>query len=257
MKREKHVLNSVWEVYPENVGKEIAPVNIPLFEKIIAELFSVGEFYYYVLNIADSSISNPHKNVKKLHGLKSYPKHLAQIIALIHPEDIPFVIEAERVVIEKMRDIGWEHVASLKESYCFRMKVADGNYQLFHHQSLRIKQDNEGRIIQTVNIHTNIHHITPVNNYVVTVMGIATRSDFHQIDFKPELKNITHSPKGLSKRELEILRLVAQGYSSKEIANMLFLSSYTVRTHRKNILGKTATKNGSELIRKCMEWGYI
>ncbi len=257
MKTEKHALNAVWEIYAENVGKEIVPVNMLSFEKIIAELFAVGEFYYYVLNIGDSSISNVHENVLKLHGLNTYPQHLGEIIALVHPEDIPFVIEAEKIVIEKMREIGWEHVLNLKESYCFRMKISDGDYQLFHHQSLRIRQDEEGRIIQTVNIHTNIHHITPANNYVVTLMGIGSRNDFHQIDLKPELKKISLAPKGLSKRELEILRLVAQGYSSNEIADMLFLSSYTVRTHRKNILSKTSTKNGSELIRKCMEWGYI
>lgn len=137
------------------------------------------------------------------------------------------------------------------------MKTANGDYQLFHHQSLRIKNDAEGRIIQTVNIHTNIHHITPANNYVVTLMGIGHLSDFHQIDLKPEPKKMIRSPKGLSKRELEVLRLVAQGYSSKEIAELLFLSSYTIRTHRKNIMSKTTAKNGSELIRKCMEWGYI
>ena len=33
MKTEKHALNAVWEIYPENVGKEIAPVNIVSFEK--------------------------------------------------------------------------------------------------------------------------------------------------------------------------------------------------------------------------------
>lgn len=257
MNTEKHVLNTVWEEFPESVGREIVAVNVPSFEKIIADLFSVGEFYYYVLNIADSSISNAHENVLKLHGLKAYPQHLHEIISLVHPDDIPFVIEAERVVIEKLKEIGLEHFLNLKESYCFRMKTGSGDYQLFHHQSLRIKQDEAGRIIQTINIHTNIDHITPVNNYQVLISGISPRTDFHQINLKPELKASVASPKNLTKRELEILKLVAQGFSSIEISNLLFLSSYTVRTHRKNILRKTATKNGSELVKKCIEWGLI
>lgn len=257
MKDKKHVLNDIWEIYPETVGKEVAPVNVLAFEKLIAELFAVGEFYYYVLNMADSSISNAHENVLKLHGLETYPQRLEEIIALVHPEDIPFVIDAEKVSIKKIREIGWEHVLSLKESYCFRMKTGNGDYQLFHHQSLQIRQDEEGRVIQGINIHTNINHITPVNNHIVTVMGIGGRSDFHQINLKPEIKQLVSAPKILSKRELEILKLVAQGYSSKEIADMLFLSSYTVRTHRKNILRKTETKNGTELVKKCIEWGYL
>lgn len=257
MKTEKHALNVVWDDFPESVGKEVATVNIPFFERIIAELFSVGEFYYYVLNIADSSISNAHENVLKLHGLQTYPQHLHEVIALIHPDDIPFVIEAERMAVKKLKEIGLEHALNFKESYCFRMKTGDGDYQLFHHQSLRIKQDEEGRIIQTINIHTNIQHITAVNSHTLLISGISPHKDFYQINLKPELKIPVTSPTNLTKRELEILKLVAQGLSSIEISNLLFLSSYTVRTHRKNILRKTETKNGSELVKKCIEWGLI
>jgi DNA-binding CsgD family transcriptional regulator len=42
----------------------------------------------------------------------------------------------------------------------------------------------------------------------------------------------------LTKREQEIFSWVAQGYSTKEIAARLFLSEYTIFTHRRNILRK-------------------
>ena len=42
----------------------------------------------------------------------------------------------------------------------------------------------------------------------------------------------------LTERELEVLRLIAQGLSNKEIASRLFISEWTVRTHVSNVLGK-------------------
>ena len=49
----------------------------------------------------------------------------------------------------------------------------------------------------------------------------------------------------LSERELDILTLVAKGKSSKEIAEALNISVYTVNTHRKNITGKTGIKSSA------------
>lgn len=52
----------------------------------------------------------------------------------------------------------------------------------------------------------------------------------------------------LSERELEILKMVAEGLSSKEIAEKLHLSYHTINTHRKNILKKLSCKSAAELL---------
>jgi DNA-binding CsgD family transcriptional regulator len=64
------------------------------------------------------------------------------------------------------------------------------------------------------------------------------------------IKNEPESTAGendLTQREKEILRLVAMGYSNKEIADSLFISIHTVITHRKNITGKLGIKSISGL----------
>ncbi|MBN2175714.1 MAG: response regulator transcription factor [Bacteroidales bacterium] len=53
----------------------------------------------------------------------------------------------------------------------------------------------------------------------------------------------------LSKRELEILRLFAEGKSNKEIADMLFISSRTVESHKNHIMQKLGLKSTVELIK--------
>lgn len=52
----------------------------------------------------------------------------------------------------------------------------------------------------------------------------------------------------LSKREIEVVKCVAEGLTSTEIAERLFISEHTVNTHRKNILKKLGLKNSSELV---------
>ncbi|MFM8586974.1 MAG: response regulator transcription factor, partial [Bacteroidota bacterium] len=54
----------------------------------------------------------------------------------------------------------------------------------------------------------------------------------------------------LTKRELEIAKLVCKGYSSNEIAEELHLSVLTVSTHRKHILKKLNVRNPVELLHK-------
>jgi len=61
----------------------------------------------------------------------------------------------------------------------------------------------------------------------------------------------------LSPREREVLQLVAEGKSSKEIANLLGLSVYTVETHRANVMQKLNLHNIPELILYAVRKGVI
>lgn len=59
----------------------------------------------------------------------------------------------------------------------------------------------------------------------------------------------------LTERETEILRLIAQSYSNREIATMLYLSEFTVQTHRRNLKRKLHAENTADLVRFAIENG--
>ncbi len=61
----------------------------------------------------------------------------------------------------------------------------------------------------------------------------------------------------LSKRELEILKLVIKGKTSEEIGDILFISPLTVSTHRRNILKKTKVKSNIELLSLAAMKGWV
>jgi len=58
----------------------------------------------------------------------------------------------------------------------------------------------------------------------------------------------TCEPLKISGREIDIIREIAQGYTTKEIADKLFLSTHTVVTHRKNIMRKLGINNTASLV---------
>lgn len=70
------------------------------------------------------------------------------------------------------------------------------------------------------------------------------REEKRQINLPKNLKN----KYSLTQREIEIIELIAQYKSSKEIANILFISRHTVDTHRRHILRKTEMKTTAEFL---------
>ncbi|MBI3805150.1 MAG: response regulator transcription factor [Nitrospirae bacterium] len=63
--------------------------------------------------------------------------------------------------------------------------------------------------------------------------------------------------RSLTKRETEIVRLVADGYKNREVAETLGISIKTVETHRANIMNKLALRNLAELIRYAIQKGLV
>ena len=59
----------------------------------------------------------------------------------------------------------------------------------------------------------------------------------------------------LSKRETEVLKLIAEGKSNKEIADLLYISIRTVENHRANIQKKLDLNNTAELVRYAIQRG--
>lgn len=67
------------------------------------------------------------------------------------------------------------------------------------------------------------------------------------------LRKVAPETSRLTDRELEVIRLIEQEYSNKQIAERLFISERTVETHRKNIFRKTKTNSVIGLIKYAYE----
>ncbi|MDH7570383.1 MAG: response regulator transcription factor [Armatimonadota bacterium] len=75
-------------------------------------------------------------------------------------------------------------------------------------------------------------------------------------------KNLANEKQGhlqskLTEREREVLKLIAQGYTNKEIADMIFLSVKTVETHKAHIMEKLELRSRAELVRYALDNGLL
>ena len=76
-------------------------------------------------------------------------------------------------------------------------------------------------------------------------------------DYLSRIEETSESSSRLSQREKEILRLLAEGFSNKEIADKLVISLSTAYTHRGNIMKKLNLSSRHELVRYARERGML
>lgn len=75
---------------------------------------------------------------------------------------------------------------------------------------------------------------------------------------EPELKmDFQPNELGISKREFEVLVLVNKGLTNQEIADKLFVSNNTIKTHTSNLFEKLEVKNRTQAIIKAKEMGML
>ncbi len=73
-----------------------------------------------------------------------------------------------------------------------------------------------------------------------------TRTNRHTVNMPP-----------LSTREKEVLQLIADGHTTQEIANTLFIGFTTVENYRFNLLSKFGVKNTAILVKKAVQFGLV
>ena len=112
-------------------------------------------------------------------------------------------------------------------------------------EGLLLKEDACSEVIQAITAiqKREKYYTRSINEIILNHLTNNTAIEVHQIS--------------LTQREQEIIDLIAQEFTSKEISIKLYMSLKTVESHRKNLLIKFGVKNMVGLIKKAMELGFI
>jgi DNA-binding NarL/FixJ family response regulator len=128
--------------------------------------------------------------------------------------------------------------------------IALTNIEILHQVRKMMKQGCMGYLLKDVDAPTLFSAIQQVYNGEMVV------HDKIKTDLASQLMP-NSQPQQLTRREIEILQLIAQEYTNTEIAGKLFISPATVENHRNRMLQKLSVKNTAGLIKKGMEQGLI
>jgi DNA-binding CsgD family transcriptional regulator len=233
--------------------------NVPLnAADLIASFFCPGEFYYFILNFFDVSFEFVHPNVKKVIGCSSEDFNFGYIFEKMHPDDLENIKWKEEAAAQFFyHQLTTDKIPLYKSTYTFRIKSENGNWKNILHQSITLQLNEDSKMQYVLCVHSDITFITPVSENQISFIGIKGEPSFYALSTEPNtfLKRLKDLE--VSAREIEIVKLLAEGLSSKQIASQLYLSTHTVDTHRRNMLKKTGTRNTLELAVLCLRRGII
>jgi DNA-binding CsgD family transcriptional regulator len=132
-----------------------------------------------------------------------------------------------------------------------RLRVPGGNYTSQLVQCYLFFSPGPAETVYMIDIHTDISWCKKIKNGFHYYLG----KDLSYFRYPDE--ELLMSGNIFTEREFEIIRLIKEGLDSERIAEKLFLSKYTVNTHRRNILHKTGKAQISDLIFFLEEYGLI
>ncbi|MBX2899978.1 MAG: response regulator transcription factor [Cyclobacteriaceae bacterium] len=174
---------------------------------------------------------------------------------LWHPED--FSIYSNHIVPATLNYLK-EKINPVDKLYAIshnhRIKNTFGNWLMFLQRSTYIWSAT-GEVVGAYGFSIDITHYKESSSIVHTIERIDTH--LNSIDKEPCYKRVYPTNMVFSLRELEVLNAIYGGFSSKQIAEKLSISIYTVHNHRKNMLTKSGCVNSAELIQYAVRNGLL
>lgn len=107
--------------------------------------------------------------------------------------------------------------------------------------------------MKVIGVHTDISYLATPIDHNVSFISYKYPSYYSISSEKVKL----NEKQLYTKREIEVIELISNGNSAKEISELLFISEHTVQTHKKNILKKANAKNTVHLVTMCIREGII
>jgi DNA-binding CsgD family transcriptional regulator len=172
----------------------------------------------------------------------------------INPEDFIAIMENGISLLKLYFQFSTDEKTNYKLINEYRILNAEDNYVRIIEQHQALELDKYGNIWLTL----SIIDLSPDQN-----ISEGFRSVLHNfrtgniIPFRDEKKKTETISIALSKREIQILKLVKEGLLSKEISSNLNISLHTVNTHRQRVLEKLGANNSMEAVIYASKFGLL
>lgn len=160
---------------------------------------------------------------------------------LVHPEDR----EAYNRLIHKVEEYTKSMSASEMQLYRFVMqyRVRRGNGSYFHLHDEKMFYLNSRGVLESLSLFRDLSTEKPFSRVQLELFKVYELGYRKISTYVPSLNEQV-----LTSREMEIVDLIREGLSSKEIADRLYISVNTVRNHRSNLFRKTNARNMVDLL---------
>ena len=200
--------------------------------------------YLYFINFTTSEVCY-HKNLRKVLGYTE-KIDMPLLMNMVHPDDVRTITKVSEATLAYLMQTKIKDTFAVNLTTSNRTQKKDGSYVTILRQMTITDTDKDGNILTAVAICSDISNIKTSTEATYKLDGPNSYIFYEILD---KLMDTTMQP-ALTSREVEIVRLLAKGSSSKEIASKLDISHNTVTTHRKNMMNKLKATNVVDLVLK-------
>ena len=115
----------------------------------------------------------------------------------------------------------------------------------------------KGYLLKDVSLETLVDTITQIKNGKTLIQPAVTEKVLQGLKgLNVEFESF-ENPEPLTEKEVDILRLIAAGYSNKEIADAMFKSTGTIKNQVSSIMAKLGVRDRTRAVLKALEQGVI
>lgn len=177
---------------------------------------------------------------------KWYPVDYQIINKEVFPQSLQFL---QTVPLDQYQDLIF--------TYNYRMLNVKYEYITVLQRSSFIPSNIPGKPLGNLGIVVDITHYKTDMSVVHSIEQVKQHNGrlYNELLFKKV--HCVQEELFISRRELEILKWMAEGFSSKQIAQSLGISLNTVNNHRKNMLHRTGSRTSTELLKYALRHGYL
>jgi len=207
--------------------------------------------YFFIADVLQGKIIFTSKRSMDLIGVESKELNPYHAIEACHPDDLYRNTKGWAKLIGMANNLLVAKSGSALLSVNMKLRNPKGTYSEILFQCNLFYSEIPHDTVYVLQIHTNIDGFKMRKNgyhyYVGNNLSL----------FKYPNEELLQIGNLFTKREFDIIKLIESGLSSEQIAEKLFVSPYTINTHRANILKKTDKSNISELIYEIKERGML
>lgn len=222
--------------------------------KELSEYLPKSQSYFMIQDSVNQSVAHVCDNYKHILGYdkKELLTHgLPFQFSHYHPDDIGNWLKIlDELMTFTMTNVPREDRAKCVYTWSFRVKTKSGNYLNIQECLTPIYFDDAGKPLVGFSQSTVLG-----NEKKQPQIGICkilnSNSEYETLFYKNYSKDDLLNK--LSNREIDIVRLLSKGLTSKEISERLNISTNTTSTHRKNILSKLDFHSSAQIINYCLE----
>jgi DNA-binding CsgD family transcriptional regulator len=206
---------------------------------------------FYLANLLIMQVHFVSDTMYDLVGVKPNDFELSSLLTRVHPHDYHRHSLARSMVIKRGYELLMKREGTFFHSTVSRIKDASGNFTPHLFQVYSFFSETPIRTVYSLLVLTSLASFKLQKHGYHYYQG-NDPAMFRYPDEK--LLNVGHV---FSEREFEIIKLIADGMGSEQIADKLFLSVNTVNTHRRNILKKTKKSTTHDLVIELQERGIL